>query len=470
MSKSTSSYTEKQIKEELWRRGILKWKLHETQKKMYDDIENSSSKKYVINSSRRLGKSYLLCLIAIEKAFQNPGMDIKFAAPTQKMVRKIIAPLFKEILKDCPQELRPQFRSFDGEFLFYNDSVISIAGTEMSQIDNLRGQACDLFLCDEAGFCSDLGYVLESVIMPQTLTRPNARVVLASTPPVSPDHKFVEYAHQAMADGCYSKYTIYDNPMLTRETIETYKQEAGGEKTTDWQREYLAEFVTDTEYAIFPEANSELVDQIVFDSSPPEFYLPFTAIDLGYVDNTGALFGYYDFLNAKIVIQDELLVNKITSKEIVDRVREKEAILWNTNSPKARVIDGNAMQIADLNEIHQFACFMPAKSDLNANVNRTRMDLVEQRIIINPKCKNLIAQIQYATWDKNKTKFSRSSDNGHWDLVAALIYFCKHVDRNTNPIPVGHGYDPHNTWNIPKDREHKYTNMIKSMFPTLRKK
>lgn len=470
MSKTKTSYTDKQIKEELWRRGILKWKLHETQKKMYDDIESSTSKKYIINSSRRLGKSFLLCLIAIEKAFQNPGMDIKFAAPTQKMVRKIITPLFKQILADCPKELRPQFKSFDGEFTFYNDSVISIAGTEMSQIDNLRGQACDLFLCDEAGFCSDLGYVLESVIMPQTLTRPNARVILASTPPLSPDHKFVEYAHQAMASENYSKYTIYDNPMLTPEQIETYKEEAGGENTTDWRREYLAEFLTDTEYAIFPEMNNDLVESITQDLSLPEFYQPFTAIDLGYVDNTGAVFGYFDFLNAKIVIQDELLVNKITSKEIIDLVREKEKALWGDREPRARVIDGNAMQIADINEIHKFPCFMPQKSDLNANVNRTRIDLAEERILINPKCKNLLAQIQYATWDKNKTKFSRSSDNGHWDLVAALIYFAKHIDRNTNPIPAGHGYDPYNDWNIPKDKKHQLQNVFMTMFPTLRKK
>lgn len=464
-------YPRGQIAEELWRRGVLApWKLHETQLLMYKTFHEVKTKKFVINSSRRLGKTFMLCVIAIEYAINNPNAQIKFVAPSQKMVRKIITPIFKYILADCPKDMRPKYNTTDGEYNFPNDACISIAGTEMGQIDNLRGQACDLALVDEAGFCQDLKNVLDDVIMPQTLGRKHARLIIASTPPKSPDHYFVELAAEAMANKAYAKYTIYDNPRLSKETIEEYKKEAGGEDSTTWRREYLAEFVTDTEMAIFPEARDEVMNDIVYDHPRPQFFTPFTAIDLGYVDNTGILFGYYDFAAGKIVIEDEILLNKTTSGDIVKICKSKEEELWGKDREvKHRVVDGNAMQIADFNSMHRFKCYGPEKTDLIANVNRVRIDINDRRMFIHPRCSNLIAQVKHATWDKSKTKFSRSSDAGHWDLVAALIYFIKHIDRVTNPIPPGLGYNVYDHFGYP--RKHKTTHLeaFKNMFPALRR-
>lgn len=462
--RNADKLVDQKVKDELFRRGVLLFLLHPTQKKMYADIHSTNKKRYVINSSRRLGKTFLLCVIAIEHALRNPGSQIKFAAPTQKMVRKIITPIFKIILKDCPKELRPTFKSIDGDYIFPNDSIISIAGTEMSQIDNLRGQACDLALIDEAGFCNDLEYVLDSVIIPQTLTRPNARIILASTPPLTPDHPFLRYCQTAIENETYSKYTIYDNPMLTSEQIEEYQKEAGGAQSTAWRREYLAEFVTDTELALFPEATDDLMNDIVFEQPRPTHFIPFTALDLGYVDNTGVVFGYYDFAANLIVIEDELLVNKSTSAEIVKLIEEKELTLWGDRRPKARVADAPAIVVADFNETHRFSCFPPDKSDLTANVNRVRMELSNRRLAIHPRCKKLIDQLKFGMWDANKSKFSRSSDKGHWDLCAALIYFCKHLDVKTNPIPADFGWNPYTDWGFPRQHKNPTYETVRRMF------
>src|SRR5690606_11051902 len=121
----------------------------------------------------------------------NPGYQIKFCAPSQKMVRKITLALFRQILETCPKELQPKFNLHDGVWRFNNGSEIHIAGSELGQVDSLRGQSCDLALLDEASFVSDLSYIIEDVLMPQMLTRPGAKMILASTPPVTPDHDFV---------------------------------------------------------------------------------------------------------------------------------------------------------------------------------------------------------------------------------------------------------------------------------------
>lgn len=460
-SKPASSFTRRQKLDELWRRGVLApFLLHETQKKMYAAFKDSPAKRFVINSSRRIGKSYLLCLIALEHAIQNPGSDIKIATGNQKMTRKIITPLIRQLLETCPKELRPKFRGIDGTFEFGNGSMITVCGTEMGQIDGLRGTACDLVIIDEAGFVSDLEYALESVLIPQTLTRPKSRIILASTPPVTPDHAFVRYALRAMRNDGYAKFTIYDNPMLSREQIEEFKEEAGGENSTTWRREYLAEFVVDKDSAILPEGTDELLSQIVTEVERPPFFNAITSLDLGYLDFTGGLFAYYDFPRNKIVIQDEFLVNKSTSATIVAEALRRENELWGPQRPKTRVVDANAMAIADLNETHRFNCHAPEKSDLQANVNRVRMDLANGNIIIHPRCINLINQIKYGTWDKQRSKFSRSSEGGHWDLLAALIYLCRHIDRVTNPFPASYGYNPYTDWGYPR----KHTNNTHSVF------
>jgi len=453
--------------DELWRRGILApWKLHEGQKKMYQAIEESDAKKFVINSSRRLGKSWMLCVIALEQGYKVPHSQIKFAAPNQKMARKIVFPLFKQILENCPKHLRPKFKLHDGVYEFANGSEIHIAGSEMNQIDSLRGQACDLALLDEAGFMTDLEYVIESVLVPQTLTRKDARLILASTPPVSPDHPFVSrYIKNAMAQEAYAKFTIYDNPMLTPEQIELYMEEAGGADSTTWRREYLADIVTEKTNALFPEATDEAMEDIVLEIQRPDQFIPLTVIDLGYVDYTGILFGYYHFPAGKVVIEDELLMNRTTSAEIVQQVYDKEKELWGDRKPFTRVVDAQALAIADLNSMYRFNCRAPAKSDLEANVNRVRMDVGQQNMIISPKCTNLIAQLKYATGDNNRRSFSRNSSGGHWDLAAAMVYFAKHIDRRTNPFPPGYGYDPHTTWGIPTKHPDTAMEKMRQMFP-----
>src|SRR5689334_2078798 len=92
---------------ELWKRGVLHWKLDSGQKKLYDVFKNSKYKKVVFNASRRLGKSHTLLVIALEQALQKPGSHIKFGAAEAKAVKKIIQPNILTILEDCPQPLKP---------------------------------------------------------------------------------------------------------------------------------------------------------------------------------------------------------------------------------------------------------------------------------------------------------------------------------------------------------------------------
>jgi len=293
---------------------------------------------------------------------------------------------------------------------------------------------------------------------------------MASTPPISPDHPFVtHYLNEAMQTGAYAHRTIYDNPRLNEKDIADAIKAAGGEGTTAFKREYLAQLVTERESAMFPEATADVLDEMVMEIPLPSHFIPCVAVDLGYNDFTGVVFGYYHFPLAKIVVQDELLLNRMNSAQLVEAITAKEKQLWGNLRP-VRIVDAAGLLVADLNEVHRFACRPAVKADFPGNVNGLRMDLQARNLIISPNCQRLMAQLQFATWDKNRRSFHRTRNStGHSDLAAAMIYFARHVDRTSNPIPPGYGLDPFLTFGVPTRRATDLSERMRGIFPRLYK-
>ncbi len=251
--------TEAKIK--LWKAGILSWKLHKAQLDMYDAVNNNKHSLFVINCGRQIGKSFYLCTQAIEFAIKNPNSKILYLAPQAKMVKKIILPRIKTILQDCPRDMKPVYKVNEQVYMFPNGSQIHIAGTDAGRVENLRGQVFHLVLADEAGFMDDLSYVVASILVPMISTT-RGRIILSSTPPISPDHAFVRFVRQAETNGYYIKKTIYDNPLIDPDQMKGLIEASGGENSDAWRREYLAEFITSAKDAILPEATDEKMNKL----------------------------------------------------------------------------------------------------------------------------------------------------------------------------------------------------------------
>lgn len=455
MNPILKNFEDSVVAEKLWRSKIVNWKFHPAQMDIYEKLMLSTGNIFVINCSRQIGKSFFLCAYAVEFALQRPDLKICYLASTAKSVKKIIIPRIREILKDCPEDLKPVYKKNEQVYVFGNNSEIHIAGTDAERAENIRGQNFHLIICDEAGFMDRLDYVVSSILAPMTLIT-NGRIILSSTPPPSPDHPFRDFVNDAIANGCYIKKTIKDNPQVTEEQIKKIMKDAKGPDSVAWRREYLAELITDTEKAVIPEATEELLNEITkqvvpFDMNAvvsanqvlkPMFYDCYTVADLGYTDNTGILFAYWDFQAAKLVIEDEALFNKPNTKQIAEIVKEKELILWNGKKPYGRYCDGNPITIGDLGTLHNLPFKKTRNDELEASVNAMRIFLYDKKVVISPKCKNLLTQLHNAIWDNARRSFARSgSTGGHYDLVAALMYLIRNVQRHHNPFPANLGLD-----------------------------
>lgn len=436
-----SKASKKAAQQILWGQGILRWKLDANQQTFYDAFYNCSGLKFVLNCSRQLGKSYFLCVLAVEHALRIDHCEIKFGAPTQKQVKKIIVPILRQILEDCPDELKPRFHAQEQQYEFPSTgATIVIAGMDSDRVDSLRGSRAHLGIIDEAGFSAS-GYVqemIQGVLVPMTLTT-GGKIVIASTPSKTPRHAFEKMYKQAELEGNALHRTIYDNPRLTPETVERYKRDAGGEKTTFWRREYLAEFIVDEEIVAFPEFTEEAQRGIVTDKyKKPPFYDNYTSIDIGLRDATGILFGYWDFRATKVVIEDEVLlhgVHQVRTDIIAHKIELKEEEHYGKKKPYFRISDIDLLLINDLDKIHNLK-FHPVKKDTKeAGVNELRLLIKTGQLVIHPRCKHLIAQLESCIWDKNREKFERVDGLFHFDLVDALIYFIRSIRRNHNPYP-----------------------------------
>lgn len=454
----------------LWRKAILHWKLDKNQLEMYKFARETNHKIIVIGSSRQLGKSFYLTTLAIEECLRTPFAIVKFIAPKVKDIRRIIAPLIREITADCPPDLRPDFKTQEHVFRFKNGSEIQLAGTDNGHAESIRGNKAHLCIIDEAGFCDNLDYIVNSILIPTTTTT-GGKIIMASTPSKSPDHDFMHFLKQAELEGRYVKKTIYDNPRLTTEDIDRLAEALGGKDSVDFKREYLVEMITSEDDAVVPEFKKELQEKIVREVKKPPFYDAYVSMDIGGADFTAVLFAYYDFLAGTVVVEDELLLNgkMALTDNIAAQIRSKEAALWvnkYTGEPKPpalRVADNNnIILVNDLAHKHQLAFTPTLKDNKDAALNNMRMLLRSERIIIHPRCKSLIYHLEGAVWNKERSKYQRSADKGHFDLVDAMVYLCRNINFHKNPYPANFAFTGKDAVYVKDPQESKATTEFES--------
>ncbi len=440
-------------KHELWRRGELTWVMHSGQKEMhniYKDAAPNSSLVWLV--SRRFGKSYLLAVLALQEAIKNKNAVIKIVTDTKVHAKSIFEPLFRDIFDkhSCPDDIKPEYLQSQYQYNFSNGSQIQLAGSDGGHYERLRGQQSTAVFIDEAGFCDRLEDVVKSVLLP-TLLHTGGKIVLASTPPSDPDHEFFQFIEKAEMEQLLTKKTIYENPLLSPEQIAVVIKEMGGVNNPKFQREYLCLPIREDNIVVFPEFDDELVKKVVREHPKPSHYDTYVGMDLGYKDLTAVIFLYYDFKTDRIIVEDEIVIagKNLHIDKLAQDILQKEAKLWTNpytneiHKPMKRVSDINYIVTQEINKYSNYQVyFHPAdKHDANTNINQLRMLLSNEKIIIHPRCENLIRHLKNCKWQNTneKSKFARSPDDGHYDAVDALRYAIREINFNKNPYPKSAG-------------------------------
>lgn len=444
--------------EPLWRKGNLRFLLDETQLLILDKLGNITGEMFYLLCSRRLGKSYMLVVLSFALCLQTANSNVLYLAPFGKDAADIVGDISKTILDSCPADLKPEYNAQAKEFRFKNGSVIRFKGVNGEQAQFLRGGTYNLVVLDECGIMDDLEHVVKDICIPTIMTTPGSKVLFATTPPRTPGHESTQIYEKLAGRGAAVKFTILDNVRVPNERKAYFLEEAGEDprhaadivagtrqpKTTTARREYFCEFVTDASLAVlpeFPRAGEEGRDEVVHESVRPEFFDTYVAMDPGMKDRTGILYAYWDYRRGKLVIEHESLLQGPSTLAIANEVMEKEWTLWRGVAPQLRVSDVEKRLILDLNERHQLRFIQAQKQDSLGAINLVRNMIQTRELEIHPRCVHLIRQCENAIWNNKATDFARAgekSPDGHFDLVAALKYLCRHANRRKNPYPAGH--------------------------------
>ena len=378
------------------------------------------------------------------------------------------------------------------------ESVLHATGANNQHYKALRGPRAHWLIQDECGFYDDFDGVQAS-LRPMLITTRGANIY-ATTPPETPAHPYERTFLALKAVGRISHRTIHNHPRLTpdevdavlaREAVRMGLSLTAFKRTTFYRREYLCLHVLEETRAIFPEwiapvdeAAEDLIARTVGEDltrevGPPVLFDTYTSYDFGFVRHPSAgLYAYWDFPGARLVVVDEAgPLYRARTDELARAHREKCRELWPSSGAKpfleateeeAQVgKDGKPMDrqgfwlprmsigdkggrggevLTELAKEHGLAWTGALKeTDLEVMVNDSRRLIGAGKLVVHPRCKNLLKQLSTGLWaDKQKTDFEESGE-GHLDFLAALVYLVRAVDRQRNPIPIGYGADPANT-------------------------
>lgn len=437
---------------------LLFSKLKPVQKNMFESFLSSTGRKYIIHSSRRLGKTYLLCILALCTAINKSNAQVRYASTTQKAVRKMIIPIFKEIIVMLPTKHKPRWNGQEGAYVFPNGSMIHVCGVNNGNSDSLRGTAADLAIVDESAFVDELTYLIESVLMPQLIST-GGKLIMASSSPLSPAHDFANYIAEAQSNDQYSSYTIHDS-QYPKDVIEEFCKEAGGSNSTTWRREYLNALIVDDEMSIIPEWKDDYIQEVPTDEFR-NYYAQYESMDLGIRDKTIWLSAYYDFKRAILVIEDEFEISgtDTTTRAIADLIKTHRKKM-----PYRAISDNNnLLLLQDLSKEFDLHFSPTSKDSLASMVNAVRLMVSDGRVLVAPHCKQLIGCLKYGVYqDSKRSDFGRSKAFGHYDAIASLVYLVRNLDTSSNPVPSMHGFEAHNV--IIPHRENDTHQALKQIF------
>lgn len=437
------------IQREFWKRKCLKFILRPHQWPLYDMFHRGGNQCW--NVSRQFGKSTSLTCLGTEFCLRNPGAFVRFYAPTRAQARDIVEQNMPVILESAPREFLPTYMRNQSKYVFPNGATITLRGTDAAGGKGLRGGSAHLVVLDEAAFMSDLEWIVSSVVMPM-FQNTDGRYIMSSTPPATTSHPWAaHFVEDHIRRNSYITLNFDDNTGLSAERKEAIMLENSivgpdgqilehARERDPFKREYLCQIINDSTFLIIPEFQA-VKHVVVAEHKRPNYFVPVVAADWGLKDYDAILYGYIDFAENKLIIEEETLVNYSAPSDTAELIKKKVAELW-PNTPLNKIRFFGDTDLARFYEIRKQTGinFRPShKYDLEAALASVRTKMSMTGVRIHPRCQNLIRQLDQGVWEMSgsgqRKQFKRSADLGHCDLISALVYLNRMSPWGENPTP-----------------------------------
>lgn len=375
---------------------------------------NSWARERIVISSIRAGKTYGIIHDLMMNAWNAPDKlaTALACAPTTGQTRDLLYEPFKTLALDIGLYKRSTSQQGYMEVELCNNKRVCFRTLNSTAADTVRGMTCDMAYVDEAALCSE-----ESInIVRGRLVTTQGRLSLATTPKGKSNWLYQAYfapgAPQRPSTEIF-RYSIYDNPAITPEAVNHLKSIYS---ELMFRQEVLGEFVSLNTNAVYYEFSpaKNVSDEAVLPFDPFKEYKNwpiYAGIDYNVEKNPVIL--AYKRSDGVIVVFDEIYGCKSTA----DMGRAIIARFPNRNSSNILIIDdassGNAHSQLDFRtnrqQLNQLGLSRIVQTSSNprrlnryANVNAHLNNAMgNSRLIINPKCTNLIRDLADLEFRKN---------------------------------------------------------------------
>jgi len=162
---------------------------------------------------------------------------------------------------------------------------------------------------------------------------------------------------------------------------------------------------------------------------------PVIGADLGLADNSYEIFGYYHYVLDKYIVLDEWFGTYKTFDVIVDAYNAGV----KANFPSSDFLEPDCVcdvwELArhELRNSHGWNMRAPTKGKVDETINFLRDVLVNKKLLISPKCVNLIHELEVSIWADNRREIDRGGTVKHSDGLVALCYALKAVNWGRRP-------------------------------------
>jgi phage FluMu gp28-like protein len=240
---------------------------------------------------RQVGKTTLTAIKALHYALSNDATRVLIVSAGLRQARILFDKILGFIDAALPAKMLTTEKSPTKVRFANNSEILALpCGRDGT---TLRGYTSDLAILDEANFIPKI--IIDSVIRPTTITKPDARIIMLSTP-WTRDHPF--YDALTKPELGFKTYTwpTSINPKITKQKLERERKTIG---EYDFNREYNANFLDD-QFSYFP---SQLILTCTDDYPLTEqSRLPYTPNGVYYV---GIDFGKHADHSAIAIVEEQ---------------------------------------------------------------------------------------------------------------------------------------------------------------------
>ena len=397
----------------------IEFQPHRTQQIVMNACDDPFTRFITLVTSRQWGKSKLIQIQSIKWALAKPKQHIFIVSPTDSQVGKIFDEMLPPLINSGIVKSKSE-SSGEMYIKFSNNSIIEFKSARSE--DNLRGNTLDYLIIDEAAFVKESTY--KKILLPMLITRPNSKVLLASTP-AGKNWFYSEYNRKGDLYQSF-RFTYKDNPLIDMELIEEYKKSMTDlQFQQEFEGQFLDSSVLFTNVRECEISNSDITPSNVF----------YGGIDLGLVGD----FSVFSVINehGELVYQDRF--NGLEIDDLIDRLDDTfnkynfEKVLVETNSFGLVVLQMLRDRWDD--KVSGFNTTQKSKSDIISNLIKA-FSLKQIKFAENP---NLIEELNDFGYTINETggvKYAAIS--GHDDCVMSLAigWFCYNRRHSINTIPM----------------------------------